>query len=126
MKTKPVVYVAVFLAGASIWLVQDKIRYELDQPDPPPSPDAQVIIDSINSMYGWERKNHRYSDALVHNHAGIYVYRDTSIVGNRTIDGAGVEFSRNDRMHIFVAFDSMKGKIGEKALRDKLANPWYK
>lgn len=69
-----------------------------DEPDPPASPEAQVIIDSLARLDGWEIQE---KDWVVHQKTGVQIFPGPwKRVSVRGID---YDFSRTDKRHIWHA-----------------------
>lgn len=96
------------------------------EPEPPPSAEAQLLIDSLDDGHGWQKRSY-YGDWVTSSKVGLHV----SVDSGHVYIGADpmlcqhcksdrVPLSRSDRRHIRIAVERNIEKIGIRPFVDRL------
>lgn len=94
----------------------------MSEPEPPPSPEAQLLIDSMNDVKGW----HRSENYLISNNLGMHVneygcvYMGSDIHQSRHLLSDSVPLPRSDRHYIKKAYKRNYERVSLQPFVDRL------
>lgn len=112
------IYIGCLMAGCLI----DRGVRGMIEPPPPPSPDIQVLIDSMLDGTGWQVDNYYESGssktAMSHAKAGLYIQEDGAVVLGK--ERRLVDVSKDDKRAIVEAFKIARPRIKEASFRKAL------
>lgn len=117
---KQLVYLTVFLGCLWIGFAVNKFVLWCNEPPPPPSDSAQLLIDSIRNHDGWSIRDHEHNFKAINHTSGIVVRINSCGNSYKQVDGAG-KFDDNDIDHIRKAADEEYDKINRRSLERKLS-----
>ncbi len=117
--TKLGIYVACFLVGSGLFMGGREIVKEIEAPMPPPSEEAQVLIDLMAKVELWNLHEHRINDTYLDcatKNVRVKKFGDSTGLWQLNPQAEIKVFRKSDHWHLKAAWTELHYAITSRAV----------